>query len=57
MNKQNRKRQHFAQQQEEEENLNGSIVGEPELKMAAVDVEVETNPKPMLISGIIINQF
>jgi hypothetical protein len=38
MSKQNRKRQHF-EQQEEKENGNGNELKEPELKMAALEVK------------------
>jgi hypothetical protein len=48
MSQQTRERQHL-EQQEEEENRNGNELREPEVKMAALEVQT---PKPMIISGI-----
>jgi hypothetical protein len=41
MSQQTRKRQHLEQQEEETKNKNGNELGEPELKMAALEVQIQ----------------
>jgi hypothetical protein len=50
MSQPNRKRQHLHQEVEED-NAIGNELREPELKMAALEVQQQI-PKPMIISGI-----